>query len=50
MFNGSALFVELSVEQGAISGPLQAGGQAVALFEMFSYYPLAALSVCLLTL
>ena len=50
VFNGSALFVELSVEQGAISGPLQEHGQAVALFEMFSFYPLALLTAGIATL
>lgn len=49
VFNGSALFVELSVAEGAISGPLQEHGQAVALFEMFSFYPLAFLTAAIAT-
>jgi len=49
VFNGSALFVELSVAEGAISGPLQEHGPAVALFEMFSVYPLAFLTAAIAT-
>ncbi|MEF8825023.1 MAG: BCCT family transporter, partial [Halapricum sp.] len=50
VFNGSALFVELSIKQGGISGPLQEHGQAVALFEMFSFYRLALLTAAIATL
>jgi choline-glycine betaine transporter len=39
-FNGAALFVELNVLSGGIVGPLQERGQAIALFEMLSFYPL----------
>ncbi len=39
VFNGSALFIELNLASGGISDPLQAQGQAVALFELFSFYP-----------
>lgn len=40
VFSGSALFVELNIVSGGIAGPLQAQGRAVALFELFSFYPL----------
>lgn len=42
-FNGAALFVELNVLSGGISGPLQEQGRAVALFELLSFYPLTVL-------
>lgn len=49
VFNGSALFVELSVAEGAISGPLDEHGQAVALFEMLSFYPLTIVTAAIAT-
>ena len=49
-FNGAAIFVELNVLPGGIGGPLQEHGRAVALFEMFSMYPLTILTVPIATL
>ncbi|WP_340099829.1 BCCT family transporter [Salinibaculum salinum] len=40
VFNGSAIFVELQIAGGGITGPLQDQGRAVSLFTMLSYFPL----------
>ena len=48
-FNGAAMFVELNVLSGAIIGPLQAQGRAVALFELLSFYPLTIVATLLVT-
>ena len=49
-FNGAAIFVELNVLGGGISGPLQDQGRAVALFELLSFYPLTLVATVLVTL
>lgn len=49
-FNGAAIFAELTLVPGGISGPLQEQGRAVALFEMFSAYPLTLVTVPIATL
>lgn len=48
-FSGAALFVELNVLSGGIVGPLQERGQAIALFEMLSFYPLTLLTSLIAT-
>jgi choline/glycine/proline betaine transport protein len=49
-FGGSALYVELARQSGAIVDPLLAQGRAVALFEMLSFYPLTFASATIGTL
>ncbi|SEO28947.1 choline/glycine/proline betaine transport protein [Halogranum amylolyticum] len=49
-FGGSALFVELHRQAGGIVDPLSEQGQAVALFELLSFYPLTLLSAVVATL
>ena len=49
-FSGAAIFLELNLMPGSISGPLAEGGRAVALFEMFSAYPLTLVTVSIATL
>jgi len=49
-FSGAAIHVELAVLEGGLSQPLQEQGRAVALFELFSFYPLAGLLSVLSTL
>jgi choline/glycine/proline betaine transport protein len=44
VFNGAAIFVELNVLSGGITGPLAESGRATALFEMLSFYPLTFLT------
>lgn len=49
-FGGSALFVELNRQAKGIVGPLNEQGQAVALFELLSFYPLTLVSAVVATL
>lgn len=49
-FGGSALFVELQRQAGGITGPLNQQGQAVALFELLSFYPFTLVGASVATL
>ncbi|EJN58795.1 BCCT family transporter [Halogranum rubrum] len=49
-FGGSALFVELERQANGIVGPLNQQGQAVALFELLSFYPFTLVSAAVGTL
>jgi choline/glycine/proline betaine transport protein len=49
-FGGSALAVELNRQAEGIVGPLNEQGQAVALFELLSFYPLTLVSAVVATL
>lgn len=49
VFNGASIYVELNILGGGIVKPLQDEGQAVALFEMLSFYPFTSVTSLIAT-